>query len=119
MKHPQRKLGIFIIVAIVSLGTLPAGAWAEDETSDYGPSRKLGRGLSNVAFGTLEVPQAISDRWSQEGMAAGLFWGPIDGLGRAFQRTVVGAFETVTFAFPGYKPVLKPEFVLPDTNIGL
>lgn len=81
-----------------------------------GPRKKLERGLANTASGWMEIfttPKSYSD---EHGPAAGFFFGVPAGLAKAFWRTAVGLYETVTFPLPlhNYQPVMEPEFVLDD-----
>ncbi len=81
--------------------------------ADYGPTRKLARGVSNVFFGWSEVPVTIGKINQDEGNAAGLSYGVIRGTGRAFARFGVGFYEAILWPFPVYKgsynPVLRSD----------
>ena len=82
-----------------------------------GVGKKLGRGISNIAFGWLEFPKGIEDVGEQNNFIAGITWGPIYGLGRAAARTVAGAYEVVTFPVPvppNFEALIKPEFMFGD-----
>lgn len=79
-----------------------------------GITRKLGRGLANMATGFLEVPDNIVRVSEKDGWLAGITFGTMKGLAWAIVRTAVGAYETVTFFAPvpsGYEPILEPEFL--------
>ncbi len=98
------------------------GAKADRAETSAGMNRKLGRGLSNLTMGWLEIFKGIEHIDKTEGGVAALSWGPIYGLGNAIARTATGLFETVTFPIPvrgGYDPLIDPEFVLekPDETI--
>lgn len=95
-------------------------------------TRKLGRGVSNVAFGVLEIPIQIYNVNFNEGGIAACTYGLISGLGYFVVREVVGVVEIVTFPIPlpdcpndpyngagaGYGPILKPEWIItPETNL--
>ncbi|MCG3199062.1 MAG: exosortase system-associated protein, TIGR04073 family [Candidatus Omnitrophica bacterium] len=77
------------------------------------PATKLGRGVSNVLTGWMEVPKHVvtgvfnCNVTPLEGLGVGFF----RGWGRAIERTGVGLFEVVTFPLPGYDPLLCPEYV--------
>ena len=77
---------------------------------EHGPTRKLGRGLSNVLFGISELPVQIARVNAREGNAAALSYGVLRGLGRSYWRFHTGLWETFTFPFPRnhgtYHPVL-------------
>ena len=61
--------------------------------NDYGPTRKLGRGLSNMFFGWAEIPVTIGRINADEGNAAAAGYGVIKGTGRAFARFGAGFYE--------------------------
>lgn len=61
---------------------------------------KLGRGLSNVFGGWLEVPLNINRHYSKDDTGGSLFTGTIYGLFKGLVRTGVGAYETLTFFLP-------------------
>ena len=61
---------------------------------------KLGRGLSNVAGGWLEIPLNIQQRYVEHNTAASLCTGILYGLIKGAARTGVGVYETVTFFLP-------------------
>ncbi len=73
---------------------------------------KLGRGVANVATGWMDVPKEMEKRSDDDSnLFAALLVAPVKGLLKAVGRTVVGAYEIVTFPIPTYKPVIDPEFV--------
>ena len=101
----------FLCLAVVSLLSASAFADIQDPPmNDYGPTRKLGRGLGNLLFGATELiqnPVLIND---QEGNAASWSYGPVKGIGRFFFRTGVGIYEIVTFPFATYKSSYRPPY---------
>ena len=120
----MKKLLLFIFLI-----ALPSGAWAYQQTptdiagSDpaIGATRKLGRGLSNVGLGWVEIFKGMQSVGEEKGFWAGATWGPLYGAANAIKRTGVGVVETVTFPVRGannYGPILEPEFVLGDENNG-
>ncbi|OIO37790.1 MAG: hypothetical protein COT00_05000 [Candidatus Omnitrophica bacterium CG07_land_8_20_14_0_80_50_8] len=122
------KRNCFLFVMIVTFFSWLAGAdlvWASEapvaptDRMDYGTGvgKKLGRGLSNVAFGWLEFPQGIQDIGEKNNFIAAVTWGPIYGLGKTVLRTAAGVYEVGTFPLPvpeGFRPLLEPEFMLGD-----
>lgn len=103
---------------IVLLATLFVTAFSALADNDQPPSkhnalRKLGRGISNLCFGIVEVPNQITKTTSDQSGAAGVTYGVAKGFCRWFEREGVGVYEIVTFPFPvphGYKPVMQPEW---------
>lgn len=68
-------------------------------SNDYGPTRKLGRGLSNLVFGIAELPVTIAKVNTREGNSAAAGYGVVRGLGRSGMRMGSGLFEFLTFPF--------------------
>ncbi len=108
-----RKMGVMmgLMMAIVFL-TVPTDA---DGAIQNGPVRKFGRGLGNIATGWLEMFYQITQETERSGSIAGVAVGFPRGVLFGVGRTIVGAFELVTFPAPnptvGYGPIIEPEFV--------
>ena len=82
-------------------------------SNDYGPTRKLGRGLSNLVFGIAELPTTIAKVNEREGNSAAAGYGVVRGIGRSYMRFHAGLFEIFSFPFAvnrgTYYPILPPE----------
>ena len=82
--------------------------------NDYGATRKLGRGLSNVAFGWAEFPVQIARVNEREGNSAAFGCGLVRGLGRTYMRFHAGLWEMFSFPFPvnqgTYRPILPSHY---------
>ena len=90
---------------------LAAGVRADIQdppAADYGPTRKLARGLSNMVLGWSEIPVTIGQINSHEGNAAAASYGVIRGTGRAFARFGVGFYEAILWPIPVYKGTYLP-----------
>ena len=88
--------------------------------------RKLGRGISNVAFGALEFPLTWYQVNFEEGGLAACTYGILRAVVAVLVREGVGMVEIVTFPFPlpgcsvdlpdspaaGYGPILEPEWIV-------
>lgn len=78
--------------------------------NDYGPTRKLGRGISNFLFASSELPDTVCKISKTEGNVAAAGYGVVRGLGRSTARHFTGLYEIFTFAAPihrnSYRPVL-------------
>lgn len=75
---------------------------------------KATRGLANTATGWVEFPKQIYITVKDDGVAKGLFVGPLKGLGMTLVRTASGLLEAVTFfiPYPGfYDPYFDPAYV--------
>jgi putative exosortase-associated protein (TIGR04073 family) len=77
-------------------------------SNDYGPTRKLGRGLSNLVFGIAELPATIAKINEHEGNSAAAGYGIVRGLGRSYMRVHSGLFEFLTFPFPTTRRTYYP-----------
>ena len=102
-----------LLLPALLLFAFPAAAFADIQdppANEYGPTRKLGRGLANVAFGISEFPVQIARVNSREGNAAALSYGVVRGIGRSYWRLHTGLWEMLSFPFPRnrgtYYPIL-------------
>ena len=110
-----KLLSLLLVFAFL----LPMGARAQVEDAPKGQNalRKLGRGIANVLFGIVEVPNQITKVTSAQGGGAGVTYGVGKGFVRWIGREFTGVYDIVTFPVPfpkGYKPVMKPEFPAED-----
>ncbi len=80
--------------------------------NDYGPTRKLGRGLANVLWGWSEISENITEVNDRNGNAAACSYGVVRGLGRFFFRFGIGIYEIATFPSPTYRSSYRPPYVL-------
>src|SRR5215213_8108927 len=81
-------------------------------SNDYGPTRKLGRGISNLVFGIAELPHEIARVNTREGNSAAAGYGVVRGIGRTVLRMGVGIGEILTFPIPVARGTYYP--MLPD-----
>ncbi|MEY2497459.1 MAG: hypothetical protein QOD12_1015, partial [Verrucomicrobiota bacterium] len=73
-----------LLVAALVLGSVTA-CFADIQDppgNDYGPTRKLGRGISNTLFGIAELPVQIARVNEREGNSAALSYGIVRGISR-------------------------------------
>lgn len=104
-----------LLALVLALGfTFTCRADIQDPPSnDYGPTRKLGRGISNLLFGWSELPTTIAKINDDEGNSAAAGYGVVRGVGRSVLRMQAGLFEILTFPIPvvhgTYYPVLEDE----------
>ncbi len=107
----KAKLFSLLLVATL-LFSISANATADDPPSGQNALRKLGRGIANILFGIVEVPNQVTHGAAEHG-GGGLPYGFGKGLVRWFGRELTGVYDVVTFPVPfpkGYKPIMKPEF---------
>jgi putative exosortase-associated protein (TIGR04073 family) len=105
-----------LIVTTLVLGLI-GSSWADIQdppANDYGPTRKLGRGLSNFVFAPADFFVTVNQINQLEGNSAGAGYGVVRGLGRSATRHVAGLLEILTWPFPSflrgsYYPLLPPD----------
>jgi len=104
MKLLASLLGLVLTTSIVMADIQAPPA------SDYGPTRKLGRGLGNIAFGVTEIPDSMFSVNFQEGNSAAFSYGVVRGVGRAFSRLGYGVYEVLLFPFPTTRGTYQPPY---------
>jgi putative exosortase-associated protein (TIGR04073 family) len=77
-------------------------------SNDYGPTRKLGRGLSNLFLAPAEIPVTIAKINEDEGNSAAFGYGVVRGLGRSATRHIAGFLEIVLWPVPAWKQSYYP-----------
>ncbi|MBI4323559.1 MAG: exosortase system-associated protein, TIGR04073 family [Candidatus Omnitrophica bacterium] len=113
------RSGRWLVLALLMASGLGGPRLAADEDQPpqsyaQGATRKLGRGVANVATAPLElirVPYLMSQR---DGGLAGLSVGMVQGAWAAVVRELAGAVEVTTFLIPlpkDFQPLIRPEFV--------
>lgn len=96
----------------LSLFHVARGDIQDPPSNDYGPTRKLGRGLSNFFLAPAEVAVTIGKINTDEGNAAAAGYGVVRGVGRSAARHIAGFLEIVTWPFPVWRESYYP--MLPD-----
>lgn len=120
----MRNSSLVIVTTALCLAILmglPGNALAQKTVDNSPPqevvdgmSTKFVRGVANVATGWVEFPKQIAITFIDDGIAKGIFVGPLKGIGMTVVRTASGIGEMVTFfhPFPGfYDPYFEPEYV--------
>jgi len=109
---PVNKHSIFALLSFA----LTAAALADIQDppgNDYGPTRKLGRGIGNFLFASSELPVSVCRTNKEEGNAAAASYGVVRGLGRSTARHAIGLLEILTFPIPtwhdSYRPMLPSD----------
>lgn len=102
----------YLFVALVGTGlaTTAIADIQDPPGNDYGPTRKLGRGISNFLFASSELPDTVCKVSKTEGNVAATGYGIVRGLGRSTARHATGLLEILTFPVPiwhdSYRPIL-------------
>src|SRR6478609_544145 len=99
---------LFVALLIAGFASSCLADIQDPPSNDYGPTRKLGRGLSNLVFGLAELPVTVGKTNEREGNPAAAGYGVVRGLGRSWMRFGSGLFEVVTFPFPNTHRSYKP-----------
>jgi putative exosortase-associated protein (TIGR04073 family) len=113
------KFSLFAL-ALLLTGSLAMADIQAPPASDQGPTRKLGRGLGNIAYGSSEILDSIFSVNYAEGNAAAFSYGVVRGVGRTFARLGYGVFEVLTFPFPTSRGTYYPPYLsdIPWINSG-
>ena len=104
-----------LIVVSLMLGLVGTvlGDIQDPPANDYGPTRKLGRGLSNFFIAPAEVFVTVTTVNTYDGNSAAAGYGVVRGVGRSGARHIAGLIEMLTFPFPiwrnSYYPMLPPD----------
>ena len=120
----SKTFWVALCVAVIMVG---GGFSAKaDDVWVMRPVEKLGRGITNAAFGVFEIPMKWSDVTNEKGGLAGLTYGTLKGVCYTIAREVVGVVDIVTFLIPlpgcpddaedagwGYGPIMTPAWVVP------
>ena len=107
MRTPLSLLACIGALALVSVGC-------------SGPEKKLGRGMNNMTEFTRlgEIRRSMEQAALWDGTELAYTTGFFRGFNRSMARTLVGAFEVLTFPIPGYDPYLKPgNRLIPDITV--
>ncbi len=95
---------------LVMLATAANADIQAPPASDYGPTRKLARGLANIIFGSTEIPHQMQINNDLEGNATGFSLGVVKGTGRMLARLGFGLYEVALFPLPMHKGTYYPPY---------
>ena len=108
----MKKLS-FVALTGIALATSAIADIQDPPGNDYGPTRKLGRGIGNFLFASTELPVTVGRINKEEGNNAAASYGVVKGLGRSTARHAVGLLEILTFPIPiwhdSYRPILPSD----------
>lgn len=105
----MKKLAV-IATAMLALGGIASADIQAPPGSTYTATRKLGRGLGNILYGFMEIPEQIVRKTDDHGRKAGWSYGAVDGTSRALKRLGYGFYEVFTFTCPTYRGTFKPPY---------
>jgi len=107
--QPMKKLIVLATAAIALTGMASADIQAPPG-AQYTSTRKLGRAISNILYGFIEIPEQIVRKTDDYGRKAGFSYGAVDGTNRALRRLGYGFYELFTFTCPTYRGTFKPPY---------
>jgi putative exosortase-associated protein (TIGR04073 family) len=102
----MKNLVVFVLMLVCA--RVAVADIQDPPSNDYGPTRKLGRGLSNFFLAPAEVFVTVATVNKQEGNAAAAGYGVVRGVGRSAARHVAGFLEIVLFPFPAWRESYYP-----------
>jgi putative exosortase-associated protein (TIGR04073 family) len=118
-RPPMKKQFLVCVIGCAIAATALADI-QDPPANDYGPTRKLGRGLGNFLFASSELPHSVCEMNKLEGNSAAATYGVARGLGRSTGRHFSGLFEILTFAAPvwrdSYRPALPNDILYNHTG---
>ena len=107
----MKKLLVFVLFS--ACARLALADIQDPPSNDYGPTRKLGRGISNALFAPAEMFVTVGTVNHQEGNSAACSYGILRGGCRVAVRHITGLIEIALFPFPtwhdSYYPVLPSD----------
>src|SRR5207302_11261299 len=103
----MKKLSLVTLIG-VAFATTALADIQDSPGNDYGPTRKLGRGLGNFLFASTELPHSVCEINRVEGNSAAASYGVVRGLGRSTARHFTGLYEIFTFAAPVHRHSYRP-----------
>ncbi len=110
--HYQTTMKKALTIAATILFTA-SGVMADIQAppgSTYTSTRKLGRAISNILYGFMEIPEQIVRKNDEYGRKAAWSYGAVDGTRRAFKRLGYGFYELFTFHCPTFHGTFKPPY---------
>ncbi|MFZ9935699.1 MAG: exosortase system-associated protein, TIGR04073 family [Luteolibacter sp.] len=102
-----------LLLAATALATLSGIVSADIQAppgSSYNWERKLGRAISNILYGVIEIPEQIVRKNDDHGRKVGFSYGAVDGTNRALRRLGYGFYELFTFTCPTYRGTFRPPY---------
>lgn len=105
----MKKL-VVIATAILSLAGFAAADIQAPPGHEYTSTRKLGRAISNILYGFMEIPEQVVRKSESYGRKEGYSFGVVDGTSRALRRLGYGFYELFTFTCPTYRGTFRPPY---------
>ncbi len=107
----MKKL-LIVATTALALSSVVSADIQSPPGADFTSGRKLGRALSNIIYGFIEIPEQIVRTSETSGRKAGWSYGVVEGTHRTFRRLGYGFYELVTFTCPTYRGTFKAPYSL-------
>ena len=101
---------ILLLAGAFTVGSLAFGDIQSSPGSHWNWSRKLSRGLANLAYGSTEYPIHWQKVERSDGVNAAATSMVVEGTTRTVVRIGYGLYELVTFPFPTYRGGYRPPY---------
>ena len=108
VSYESAMKNLFAALFVVGFATVCYADIQDPPSNDYGPTRKLGRGVSNFLFGWSELPVTVATINEHEGNSAAAGYGVVRGVGRSFARFGVGIYEVLAWPSPAHRGTYLP-----------
>lgn len=105
----MKKL-LVLAACFLTLGNFASADIQAPPGSTYTSTRKLGRALSNILYGVVEIPEQMMRKTETEGRKSGWSYGIVDGTSRSLRRLGYGFYELFTFTCPTYRGTYKQPY---------
>jgi putative exosortase-associated protein (TIGR04073 family) len=99
---------LLVLALLLGLSRAALADIQNPPSNDYGPTRKLGRGISNFFLAPAEIPVTIAKINKDEGNAAAAGYGVVRGLGRSATRHIAGFLEILLWPVPAWRESYYP-----------
>jgi len=107
--HFMKRIALVLSLLVVSAAVAAADIQSPP-MADYGVTRKMGRGLSNIFFGWTEIPHTVATINTWDGNSAAASYGVVRGVGRAAFRFAHGWYEFLLAPFPLERSSYRPSY---------
>lgn len=101
---------VLIASTVLCLSGMAAADIHAPPGSEYTATRKLGRAISNIMYGFLEIPEQIVRKGDDYGRKEAYTFGAVEGTNRALRRLGYGFYELFTFTCPTYRGTFRPPY---------
>jgi putative exosortase-associated protein (TIGR04073 family) len=104
----ELRMKILVFLAGLALASSALADIHDPPSNDYGPTRKLGRGLSNFFLAPAEIVVTVATVNTNEGNSAAAGYGVVRGVGRSATRHIAGLLEILLWPVPAYRQSYYP-----------